>query len=102
MNDQSKENKMANEANYDDPIAIAILDILSGGKAPTFKDVAYAIANERRNPKDGPNLWRRYLNAVKQQAIHLAKSGRITLIRKGQPVDPKNFKGIVTMQLPLK
>jgi|TARA_B110000444_G_C18808498_1_gene581300 hypothetical protein len=102
MNDQSKENKMANEANYDDPIAIAILDILSGGKAPTFKDVAYAIANERRKPKDGPNLWRRYLNAVKQQAIHLAKSGRITLIRKGQPVDPKNFKGIVTMQLPLK
>jgi uncharacterized protein involved in propanediol utilization len=102
MNDQLKENEKLIEANYDDPIAIAILDILSIGKAATFKDVAYAIANERRKPKDGTNLWRRYLNAVKQQAIHLAKSGRITIIRKGKPVDPKKFKGIVTMRLPLK
>jgi hypothetical protein len=102
MIDQSKKNEMANEANYDDPIAIAILDILNGGKAPTFKDVACAIANERRKPKDGTNLWRRYLNAVKQQAIYLAKSGRIIIRRKGQPVDPRNFKGIVTMHLPLK
>ena len=102
MNNQQEQNKIVKVANYDDPIAIAILDILSGGKAPTFKDVAYVIANERRKPKDGPNLWRRYLNAVKQQAIHLAKSERIMLLRKGQPVDPRNFRGIVTMHLPLK
>jgi len=102
MNDQLKENKKLIDANYDDPIAIAILDILGVGKAATFKDVAYAIANERRKPKDGPNLWRRYLIAVKQQAIHLAKCGRIIIIRKGEPVDPKKIKGIVTMHLPPK
>ena len=42
------------------------------------------------------------MNAVKQQAIHLAKSGRIEIIRKGEPVDPRDFKGIVKMRLPLK
>jgi hypothetical protein len=102
MNDQLKENDKLIGSNYDDPIVIAILDTLSVGKAATFKDVAYTIANERRKPKDGPNLWRRYLNAVKQQAIHLAKSGRIIIIRKGEPVDPKKIKGIVTMCLPPK
>jgi hypothetical protein len=102
MNDQPKETEEVDEAKIDDPVVIAILDALNGGKAPAFQDVARTIAKERRKPKDGSNLWRRYMNAVKQQAIHLAKSGRIEIMRKGEPVDPKNFKGIVTMRLPLK
>ena len=102
MNDQSKEVKEIDETKIDDPVVIAILSSLSGGKTPTFQDVARNIAKGRRKPKDGPNLWRRYMNAVKQQAIHLAKSGRIEIMRKGEPVDPKSFKGIVTMRLPLK
>ena len=99
MKNQIKENT---EVKHDDPIAIAILNALSFGKAATFKDVAHAIASERRKPRDGPNLWRGYLNAVKQQAIHLAKKGRIVITRKGEPVDPRKFKGIVTMRLPPK
>ena len=99
MAKQPKENT---EVKHDDPIAVAILNALSFGKAPTFKDVALAIANERRKPKDGPNSWRRYLNAVKQQAIHLAKTGRIVITRRGETVDPRKFKGIVTMRLPQK
>jgi hypothetical protein len=102
MNDKLKENKMFNEVKDDDPVVIAILEALSVGKALKFKDVAHALANKRRKPKDGPNLWRRYLIAVKQQATHLAKSGRIEIIRNGEPVDPRNFKGIVTMRFPLK
>ena len=102
MKDQPKEIKEVDEAKIDDPVVIAILDALSGGKTPTFQYVARIIAKKRRKPKDGPNLWRRYMNAVKQQAIHLAKLGRIEIMRKGEPVDPKNFKGIVTMRLPLK
>ena len=102
MNDQPKKIEEANEAKIDDPVVTAILGALSGGKVSAFQDVARTIANERRKPKDGPHLWRRYMNAVKQQAIHLAKSGRIEIMRKGEPVDPKNFKGVVTMRLPLK
>ena len=53
MKNKIKENT---EVKHDDPIAIAILNALSFGKAATFKDVAHAIASERRKPKDGPNL----------------------------------------------
>ena len=102
MNDQPEEIEETEEVKVDDPVVIAILDALSSGKALTFQDVARAIAKDRKKPKDGPNLGRRYMNAVKQQAIHLAKSGQIEIMRKGEPVDPKNFKGIVTMRLPLK
>jgi hypothetical protein len=102
MNDQPEEIEETEEVKVDDPVVIAILDALSSGKALTFQDVARAIAKDRKKPKDGPNLWRRYMNAVKQQAIHLAKTGRIEIIRKGEPVDPRDFKGIVKMRLPLK
>jgi hypothetical protein len=51
-------------------------------------------------PADVHELWRRYMNAVRQQATHLARQGRIEITRKGQPVDPKNFKGVVRLRLP--
>jgi len=102
MNDQPEEIEETEEVKVDDPVVIAILDALGTGKAPTFQDVARTIAKQRGKPKDGPNLWRRYMNAVKQQAVHLAKSGRIEITRKGEAVDPRDFKGIVKMRLPLK
>ena len=102
MNDQPEEIEETEEVKVDDPVVIAILDALSSGKALTFQDVARAIAKDRKKPKDGPNLWRRYMNAVKQQAVHLAKSGRIEITRKGEVVDPRDFKGIVKIRLPLK
>ena len=87
----------------DDPVATAILETLSvlgPGASISLMDAARAIADERRRPADGPELWRRYMNAVRQQAIHLARQGRIEITRKGQPVDPKNFKGVVRLRLP--
>ncbi len=84
----------------DDPIVSAILSALADDKTPTFQDVARAIAESKRKPKDGPNLWRRYMTAVKQQATHLAKTGRIQIIRKGEVADPSDFRGIVRMRLP--
>ena len=86
-----------------DPVAMAILDTLAGGKpgatvAP--ESVARAIATARARPSDGPNAWRRYLSAVKQQALHLARQGRIEIVRKGKPVDLADFKGVVRYRLP--
>ena len=46
-----------------------------------------------------PDLWRRYLNAVRQQSIHLARAGRIEILRKGKPADPNNFKGVYRLRL---
>jgi Protein of unknown function (DUF3253) len=87
----------------DDPIAEAILETLSElapGASISLMDAARAVADQRRRPNDGPELWRRYMNAVRQQATHLARQGRIEITRKGQPVDPKNFKGVVRLRLP--
>jgi hypothetical protein len=89
----------------DDPVAQAILALLAGG-APgdtySLMDAARAYADIRRRPRDGPELWRRYMNAVRQQAVHLARQGRIEIIRKGAPVDPDDFKGVVRLRLPAK
>ena len=103
MNDQTNTPNEAEESDavvIDDPIAISILTFLAEGTSPTFQEIARHIAEQRRKPKDGPNLWRRYLVAVRQQAVHLAKAERIEITRKGETVDPKDFKGIVRMRLP--
>jgi len=84
----------------DDPVATAIMDALARASSLSFKDVAMKIADARRRPKDGPDLWRRYQNAVKQQAVHLARQGRLEIVRKGEVADPNDFKGIVRIRLP--
>jgi len=84
----------------DDPVATTILEVLSGASSLSFKDIAMKVADARRRPKDGPNLWRRYLTAVKQQAVFLARQGRLEIVRKGQVADPNDFKGIVRLRLP--
>ncbi len=83
-----------------DPIAAALLEALSqteGSLSP--QDIAKEIAKARAKPKDPPDIWKKYLRAVKQQAVHLARAGRIEILRKGKPADPDNFKGVVRLRL---
>lgn len=87
------------EAPVDDPIAISILSVLADGSSLTVEQAAKQIAEMRRKPKDPPQLWRKYKLAVKQQAMHLAKTGRIEVVHKGQVVEPDNFKGRVQLRL---
>lgn len=44
--------------------------------------------------------WRRALVDVKAEAVRLAKSGDITIYRKGKPVNPDDFKGVIRLGLP--
>ena len=87
-----------------DPVADAILAELGAqkpGASVTPEQAARAIAEARRMPKDPLDLWRKYLSAVKQQAIHLARAGRVEVLRKGRPVeDPAHVKGVVRYRLP--
>jgi len=85
-----------------DPIADSILFLLKEGKPLTFQAAAQRIADERRKPKDPPLLWKRYLTAVRQQGIHLARQGTVELVHRGEVVDPGDFKGLVQMRLPGK
>ncbi|MEQ8247039.1 MAG: DUF3253 domain-containing protein [Alphaproteobacteria bacterium] len=86
-----------------DPAAEAILDLIAnnpGGVRP--EQVAQALAERYRKPKDGPNLWRKYLHAVRQEALHLARDGDIAILRKGKPVDPhKPIKGLIRLAKPV-
>lgn len=82
-----------------DPIASSILDTLADGSELTVEQMAKVIAELRRKPKDGPQLWRKYMQAVKQQAMHLGKTGKIEILHKGSVVEPDNFKGRVHLRL---
>ncbi|MGE0254884.1 MAG: DUF3253 domain-containing protein [Alphaproteobacteria bacterium] len=85
-----------------DPVARAILDALAAlpaGGSIAGEAVARAIAEGRRRPVDPPDLWRRFLPAVRQQALHLARAGRIEILRKGKPADPETVKGVVRYRL---
>ncbi len=87
-----------------DPIAQTILDLLAAAephKSVSPEDVARAVADSRRRPNDPPDLWRRYLPAVKQQALHLARSGKLIVMRKGKPVDAQTAKGVIRYKRPI-
>jgi hypothetical protein len=88
----------------DDPLAAAILAHLAArppGKTATPEEVARAFAATRATAKDPPDLWRRYLQAVREQALHLARDGRLVILRKGKPADPSHrIKGVIRLALP--
>lgn len=87
-----------------DPVAGLILTMVAGrgpAKSVCPSEVARAYAEERRRPKDPPDLWRRYMPGVRQQAKNLARQGRIAILRKGKPVDPNvPVKGVIRLALP--
>jgi hypothetical protein len=88
-----------------DPLAGEILRLVEArgpGKSICPSEVARAFAEQRRKPTDPPDLWRRYLAPVRQQAKNLARQGRIAILRKGKPVDPTvPVKGVVRLSLPV-
>ena len=88
----------------DDPVAETILALLrqgGAGRSISPEDAARAFAAGRARPSDPPDLWRRYLPAVRQQALHLARRGRIRILRKGKAVDPRApVKGVIRLALP--
>ena len=92
------------EEKKDDPVAQTILALLTEGEAGRTinpGDAARAFAAARAKPSDPPDVWRRYLPAARQQALHLARQGRIVILRKGKPVDPHApVKGVVRLGLP--
>ncbi len=87
-----------------DPVAGLILQMVAAcatAKSVCPTEVARAFAEQRRTPKDPPDLWRRYMPGVRQQAKNLARQGRITILRKGKPVDPNvPVKGVIRLAPP--
>lgn len=61
---------------------------LPAGKSIDPTEIARAIAgpDEKR--------WRLLMTPIRAAAVALARSGEATILRKGKPVDPEDFKGV--------
>ncbi len=46
-----------------------------------------------------PDHWQTILKRVRLFSKKLAQNGRIQILRKGKPVDPNDFKGIIRLQI---
>ena len=87
-----------------DPLAEIILHLVrqrGPDKSICPSEAARAFAERRARKSDPPDLWRRYMTGVRQQALFLARNGYIAILRKGKPVDPfAPVKGVIRLSLP--
>ena len=81
-----------------DPIEAAIFEKLAkadpknvGGKSIEPSDVAKALQ---------PEQWQRMLPKVRGVALGLMRQGKLTITKKGKPVDPNAVKGVIRLRLP--
>ncbi|QQP87976.1 DUF3253 domain-containing protein [Skermanella sp. TT6] len=81
-----------------DPITERILAMIEDGGSVSPQEVAQAFYKDTKTPGMPADGWHKYMTAVRQQAIHLARQGRLQITRKGEPVDPNNFKGVVRLR----
>lgn len=85
----------------EDPVRLYILEAVANGKTVSPNDIAIKIAKDRAKDSDPDDQWRKYMLAVKQQAKSLARAGRISILRRGKPIDPNKMKGLVKFSLPV-
>jgi hypothetical protein len=83
----------------DDPIRLFLLSALADGKSKAPQELAQAFQASRAKPSDPPDAWRRYLTAIRQQALSLARLGQLEFLRKGKAVTPDEIKGVVRIRL---
>lgn len=77
-----------------DPIEAVILNKLSAigpGKSIEPAEVAKDLQ---------PEQWQRMLPKVRAVALGLMRQGKLTITKKGKPVDPDNFRGVTRLRLP--
>ena len=85
----------------EDPVRLYILDAVANGNTVSPNDIAIKIAKDRAKDSDPSDQWRKYMLTVKQQAKSLARAGRISILRRGKPIDPNKMKGLVKFSLPV-
>lgn len=46
-----------------------------------------------------PRHWRTLLKRIRIMSQHLAHEGKIVILRKGEPADPDDFKGLYRLRI---
>jgi hypothetical protein len=72
---------------------MALLVAAGAGKSVAPADVARAIAGSH------PEQWSPLMAPVRRVVVDLMKRGRVTILRKGRPVDPDDFRGVYRIAL---
>ena len=49
---------------------------------------------------DHPDQWGPLMQPIRRAAVALAEQGRLVILRKGKPVDPRDFKGVYRLTAP--
>ena len=49
---------------------------------------------------DHPDGWGPLMQPIRRAAVALAEQGRVVILRKGKPVDPRDFKGVYRLTAP--
>ncbi len=84
-----------------EPLTDVILEMVGAcapGKSITTDEIARAYQAANAKPKDPPDAWRRFIRPAREEAIGLARAGRIVILRKGKPVDPTApIKGVIRL-----
>ena len=62
-----------------------------GGKSIEPSDVAKELQ---------PEQWQRMLPKVRATALGLMRQGKLTITKKGKPVDPNAVKGVTRLRFP--
>jgi Protein of unknown function (DUF3253) len=47
-----------------------------------------------------PDQWGPLMQPIRKAAVALAEAGRLVILRKGKPVDPRAFKGVYRLAAP--
>jgi hypothetical protein len=47
-----------------------------------------------------PDQWGPLMQPIRKAAVALAEQGRLVILRKGKPVDPRDFKGVYRLMAP--
>eukprot|EP01041_Mallomonas_annulata_P023456 gene23456-43975_t len=80
------------------PEEVAILALIAASKKGRTIDPTQAARAVYTG--EDPEGWRKRLPSVRQAAIHLARSGQISIYRKGKVIDPNGFKGVYRLGVP--
>ena len=75
-----------------------ILAHLPSGVSLTPQEIARAYWETRRKASDPPDGWRRYMVAVRQTALSMARQEKLVFLRKGVPADPRKVKGVIRLR----
>jgi hypothetical protein len=56
------------------------------------------VARELGGPH--PGQWGPLMQPIRRAAVMLAEQGRVVILRKGKPADPRDFKGVYRLMAP--